>query len=297
METDILAMPATVPAGRAGVLPPRQSQPSPGTRPDTVFAGHGDAIPAIPGAATRTAPDLLSTRSRRGSQAATFRWPGRWPDGWRSGAPRRATTSNPRPTWPLWRPPSRSTRPGTSTSRPYARHQIQGALCDVRREVLSRGPWPDARQGPRADRVEPRRESGSWILVPHPTHRSAPSWKTSRPCRSGSGSFPGLSPWRFATSTSTARPRRKPRRLIGCSPPTLSRLHKMPSPRPVLTEPGLAPRRRARDRWPRWPAALEDRLARLRPPGRRPATDRRAPSMNWWIEPTTWRCSASVSSG
>ena len=223
---DILAMPAIVPSGRDRRLSPRQSKLYSRTRPDTIVAGLSEAIPAIPGGATRIAPDPLSTRARKGLQAVTFLWPRRWPNGRERRCPRCGTTCNLRPIWHSWRLLSHSIRHATSTLRRSRDIGSTVPCVTSAARPFSRPPGPSTESLPRRDRLGWRSRADPGFSVPYPPRPSAPSWKTSRRCRRGSASSRAFNPRRFRHIYLEGKTQEEAAALIGCSPPTLSRIHK-----------------------------------------------------------------------
>ena len=108
----------------------------------------------------------------------------------------------------------------------YARHRIEGALRDVRRQAVQGAPWPMHGRVPDGDRVGRDVETGSWVFGAWPAPPVGSELENTETVQEWIKRLPKLQSEAFRHIYLEGKTHEEAAALIGCSPPTLCRLHK-----------------------------------------------------------------------
>jgi RNA polymerase sigma factor (sigma-70 family) len=108
----------------------------------------------------------------------------------------------------------------------FARHRIDGALRDVRRESIQHTPRPEHGHSAESDRVGLEVESGSWILDAVPAAPVGSDLEDLETVQAWISRLPRLQSQALYHIYLEGKTQEEAAALIGCSPPTLSRIHK-----------------------------------------------------------------------
>src|SRR5262249_42190619 len=108
----------------------------------------------------------------------------------------------------------------------YARHRIEGALRDARRESLRQASWPTREKESRPKRTSQTVQSTFWTLCAAPDAPVGTELEVHDTVREWIRNLPRLQSLACRHIYLEGKTQEEAAALIGCSPPTLSRIHR-----------------------------------------------------------------------